>query len=65
MAHVHNAARSCLSIQEQNKNPERLMEESLVLILNSVVVMSFTSVVVDRTSFRKTSEMARVKSFDF
>ena len=27
-------------------------------------VMSFTSVVVDRASFKKTSEMAKVKSFD-
>ena len=27
-------------------------------------VISFTSVVVDRTSFKKTSEMAKIKSFD-
>ena len=47
-----------------HKNSKRSIEESLVLVPNNVVVMSFTSVIVDRVSFQKISEIAKVKSFD-
>ena len=47
-----------------HKSSKRSIEESLALVPSNAVVMFFISVVVDRASFEKTSEMANVKSFD-